>query len=60
MGHITLALVVVACLGLLWPTTRQLGLLCAFGLCIILPVSLVVVALVLIGLGAFVYFKQRK
>jgi len=59
MGHITLALVVVGCLGLMHPTSRQLGMLCVFVLCILYP-PVLVVALVLIGGGAFLYFNQRK
>ena len=59
MGHITLALVVVAGLGLVWPTTRQLGLLCTFILCILYP-PVLVVAFALIGGGAFLCFNQRK
>ena len=58
MGHITLALVVVAGLGLLFSTTRQLGLLCVFVLCILYPV--LIVALVLVGGSVFVYLKLRK
>jgi len=56
MGHITLALVVVACLGLVWPTTRQLGLLCVFVLSVIHPV--LVLALIPILGGAFLFINR--
>ena len=56
MLDLTLALVVVAALGLSFSTTRQTGILSIALLCFIHPA--LVVVLILIGGG--VYFYQRK
>ena len=49
---------VVATVGLMFSSTRQLGLLCLAALCVWHP--WVMVALLLIGGGAFVFWNHRK
>ena len=60
MSGLTLGatLMVVATVGLMFSSTRQLGLLCLAALCVWHP--WVMVALLLIGGGAFVFWNQRK
>lgn len=55
MFDLSLALVVVAALGLSFPSTRQIGILSTAILCFIYPV--LVIALILIG--GSVYFYTR-
>ena len=56
MLDLTLALVVVAALGLSFSTTRQIGILSVALLCFLYPA----LVLVLILIGGGVYFYQRK
>lgn len=60
MSRLSLAasLAVVASVGLMFSSTRQLGLLCLAVLCVLYP--WVMVALLLIGGGAFVFWNHRK
>jgi len=53
---LTLALVVVAALGLSFSSTRQIGILSTAILCFLYPA--LVVVLILVGGG--IYFYQRK
>jgi uncharacterized SAM-binding protein YcdF (DUF218 family) len=56
MLDLTLALLVVAALGLSFSTTRQTGILSVALLCFIYPA----LVLVLILVGGGVYFHQRQ
>ena len=56
MLDLTLALVVVAALGLCFSTTRQIGILSVAALCFIYPA--LVIVLILIGGGVFFYHKS--
>lgn len=60
MSRLTLAasLAAVASVGLMFSSTRQLGLLCLALLCVLYPWP--VSALLLIGGGAFVFLSYRK
>ena len=57
MFDLTLALLVVAALGLSFSTTRQIGILSIALLCFIYPA--LVLVLILIGGGVFFYQRQR-
>ena len=57
MFDLTLALLVVAALGLSFSTTRQIGILSIALLCFIYPA--LVLLLILIGGGVFFYQRQR-
>ena len=57
MLDLTLALAVVAALGLSFSTTRQIGILSIALLCFIHPA--LVFVLILIGGGVFYYQRQR-
>lgn len=57
MLDLTLALVVVAVLGLCFSSTRQIGILSIAVLCFVYPA--LVIVLILIGGSAFFYLRQR-
>jgi hypothetical protein len=56
MLSVTLALVVVAGLGMAFPSTRNIGLLSTALLCFIYPVFVIVLILI----GGSVYFYQNR
>ena len=58
MLSITLAVVVVAGLGMAFANTRNIGLLGMALLCLLHPVFVIV--LILIGVGVCVYQRRRK
>ena len=53
-----LALMVVSVIGMLFPNTRQIGLLCLAVLCLLSPV--LVVLLVLVGASGYLCFKLYR
>lgn len=56
MFDLTLALVVVAVLGLSFPSTRQIGILSTAILCFIYPMLVILLLLI----GGSVYYYTRK
>ena len=56
MFDLTLALVVVAALGLSFSTTRQIGILSVALLCFLYPA--LVIVLILIGGGIYIYTRN--
>ena len=57
MLDLTLALVVVAALGLSFSTTRQIGILSIAVLCFLYPA--LVIALILMGGGIYLFFHKE-
>lgn len=55
MSSVTLALLVVAALGLTFSSTRQIGILSVAILCFIHPV---VVVFLMAGAGVYFYYRQ--